>query len=713
MVNLSDNNVVFGLDIGTRSVVGTVGMKINAKQFLVEAMCVVEHDTRAMIDGQIHDVYMVTQTVAKVKNELEQRTGFKLDKVCIAAAGRVLKTKKVIADITFTTEHVVGDDDVYSLELEAVSNAYQELSKEIESDDIRFYCVGYSAVNYYLNGYTIQKLQGHRANKISVELLATFLPEEVIEGLYSAVEGAGLTVENLTLEPIAAINVAIPEQFRLLNIALVDVGAGTSDICITKDGSITAYGMIPYAGDELTEAIAHRYLVEFNEAERIKVESTKKKMVTFTDIMGIKNKIAGEQIQSDILSDCTMISKSIADKIKELNGGKSVSAVFVVGGGGKYPGFIESLAAELGLPQERVALRGEEVLKNVLIHQEGIKKDPLLVTPLGICLNYYERRNTFVSVKVNGQNIKIFDNSSLTVADAALSAGIKNEELFPRCGKNVSFTVNGEKRTVKGSFGEPSKVVLNGEITSITASVKNDDVIQIERSKVGEAAIVKISKLKEYNEKYSIYVDDRKVVIPRLVQVNGEYADSDYVIKDEDDIEITNDLSLEQVIELAGLNPNDEYSDGDKVLSADDKVKSGDSIYTIAYEKEAAVIDENNVDTVIHENSADTKVDKNNGDITDERISNTSYVYSNNAADVKGNKNTASKKDNSIFVSVNGSVVKLTGKDKYIFVDILDVYDFDLSKMGGNRLVQKVNDMPADFTTPLKDGDITGLYWED
>ncbi len=51
----------------------------------------------------------------------------------------------------------------------------------------------------------------------------------------------------MTLEPIAAINVAIPEAFRMLNIALVDVGAGTSDISITRDGSIIAYGMIPFA----------------------------------------------------------------------------------------------------------------------------------------------------------------------------------------------------------------------------------------------------------------------------------------------------------------------------------------------------------------------------------------------------------------------------------------------------------------------------------
>ena len=66
----------------------------------------------------------------------------------------------------------------------------------------------------------------------------TFLPEDVVDGLYAAVGMAGLTVANMTLEPIAAINVAIPENYRLLNIALVDIGAGTSDISVTRDGSI-------------------------------------------------------------------------------------------------------------------------------------------------------------------------------------------------------------------------------------------------------------------------------------------------------------------------------------------------------------------------------------------------------------------------------------------------------------------------------------------
>jgi cell division ATPase FtsA len=63
---------------------------------------------------------------------------------------------------------------------------------------------------------------------------------------------------------------------------LVDVGAGTSDICITKEGSIVAYGMIPFAGDELTEVIARECLLDFKSADKLKVDaSSKKKNISY------------------------------------------------------------------------------------------------------------------------------------------------------------------------------------------------------------------------------------------------------------------------------------------------------------------------------------------------------------------------------------------------------------------------------------------------
>ena len=82
--------------------------------------------------------------------------------------------------------------------------------------------------------------------------------------------------------------------------------------------------------------------------------------------------------------------------------------------------------------------------------QDDIKVDSLLVTPVGICLNFYEQRNNFIFVNINDERIKLYDNGKLTVIDAALNIGFPNEDLFPKRGKSIIYTVNGEKRMLRG-----------------------------------------------------------------------------------------------------------------------------------------------------------------------------------------------------------------------------------------------------------------------
>ena len=214
---------VFGLDIGTLNVVGTVGYCTQDGEVIVVAQHVRQHETRAMLDGQIHDIGRVARTISEVKAELESQIGMPLTEVCIAAAGRVLKTVTTHVEYEYAEETVVTGEDIHTLNLLGVETAQAEL-KEKNDTNYKFYCVGYSVVKYYLNDEIFINLESHKANKIGEDIIVTFLPEDVVDGLYAAVGQAGLAVANMTLEPIAAINVAIPEHFRMLNIALVDVG---------------------------------------------------------------------------------------------------------------------------------------------------------------------------------------------------------------------------------------------------------------------------------------------------------------------------------------------------------------------------------------------------------------------------------------------------------------------------------------------------------
>ena len=308
--------LVFGLDIGTRSIVGTVGYQTKDR-FYVVAQKAREHETRAMLDGQIHDIGKVAGTIRQVKEALEDELGQPLKDVSIAAAGRVLKTITVRVDEEMDAEREVSEEDVYALSTKGVELAYESFQQENKAEALQFYCVGYSVVRYYMNDYPMGNLVGHKARAIGADLIATFLPDDVVDGLYKAVEMSGLQVVNMTLEPIAAIGVAIPEMYRMLNIALVDVGAGTSDISITKDGAITAFGMIPMAGDSLTEAIARHCLVDFTSAEKIKRAVETEEMVTYTDIMGLPQTISREEVLAVAEPALDQMAKYVADKIKE------------------------------------------------------------------------------------------------------------------------------------------------------------------------------------------------------------------------------------------------------------------------------------------------------------------------------------------------------------------------------------------------------------
>ena len=740
-------NNVFGLDIGTRNVVGTVGYQTDDKEFVVTAQYVREHETRAMLDGQIHDIGRVAKTIKEVKDELEKQTGQPLEEVCIAAAGRVLKTVTTHVEYEYAQESVVTGEDVHTLDLLGIEKA-QEALKEVNDTSYKFYCVGYSTVKFFLNDEVFISLEGHKANKIGEDIIVTFLPEDVVDGLYAAVGQAGLSVANMTLEPIAAINVAIPENYRMLNIALVDVGAGTSDISITRDGSIIAYGMIPHAGDELTEVIVLLFLVDFNMAESIKLQSTTSDTVTYKDIMSIEHTIPAQDVWDVAAPVVDNIAQEVSTKIRELNGDKTVSACFVVGGGGKIHGFTEKLAEDLDLPEERVALRGEEVLGDVTFEQEDIKKDPLLVTPIGICLNYYDQRNNFIMVRFNGERIKLYDNNRLTIVDAALQAGFPNDELFPKRGTPINFTVNGVARLVRGEAGDGAVVTMNGKPASINTPLEPNSEIVIEPSTAGEAAVYKISQLDEYNHSVITFIiNGRRVSCPRFVQVNGELEPEDYSIRENDVIETRNYYTVRQIAQFMDL-----VIDTDQMIFVNNEEAGLDTLvyenFSVEWKTDeygVARIDNNTYNDSQESDSDDASVlaeqDANSTE-SDNTVARTSEQMMNQVLDelhddfakeaeasaVPENKlpeNELPKNDiqediqeedsskNTVTVIVNGEPVELSGKDTYIFVDIFTHISFDLQAGKGRAIATVINGRDAQFSEELHEGDKIELYWKE
>lgn len=716
--NTSEQPLVFGLDIGTRNVIGTVGYRTEDNEFIVVAQYIAEHETRAMLDGQIHDIGRVGRTINKVKEALEEQIGQPLTEVCIAAAGRVLKTVTTDVAYDFPEETVVTGEDVHTLDLLGIEKA-QDILKEMNDTKYKFYCVGYSVVRYYLNEEPMSNLESHKANRISENIIVTFLPEDVVDGLYAAVGIAGLSVANMTLEPIAAINVAIPENFRLLNIALVDIGAGTSDISVTRDGSIIAYGMIPLAGDEITELIVQHYLVDFKTAEYIKLSSGAGDKITYKDIMLIEHTIPAKEVWELIEPTVDKMTTEVAGKIKELNGDKSVSATFVVGGGGKIHGYTEMLAEKLGLVKERVALRGEEVLQEVTFLQAEIKKDPLLVTPIGICLNYYDQRNNFIMVRFNGERIKLYDNNKLTIVDAALQAGFPNEELFPKRGEGLQFTVNGTTRIVRGEAGESAVVYMNDKPASISTRLEPNSEIVITPSTQGAPAACTLEQLEEYSSSDMTFIVNGRIVrCPKFLEVNGSLEMPSYEICAGDRIEARNFYTVGQLAEFMDveLDMDHDIVVNNRTATLDTLIYENFTIdWTVLSFGVAAVIPEQlpaaDMEIPEIEETAPEALEEE----TDETVQREQTAAEGDTGTVEALPEELKPPvtGNEIVILINGQPVHLKGKSSYIFVDIFDFYEFDLKASAGRAVITKLNGSNAQFSALLADGDEIELGWQE
>lgn len=645
------DNLVFSLDIGTRTIIGIVGEYLEEDKLKVLAYSIREHKERNMYDGQIHDIEGVTRLVVDIVKELEEKTGEKIKIVSIAAAGRALKTLRIRIEKKIDSTKEISKLDVEALELEAVQKAQDEINAE-ENNNFKYYNIGHTVVDYYLDDSRMEKLEGHRGEKIGVDLLATFLPQIVVESLYTVMTKAGLEVGSITLEPIAAINVAIKKELRLLNLALVDIGAGTSDIAITRDGQIISYAMTQTAGDEITERLAKEYLLDFNSSEKLKVRLSKEKYHEFKDIVGVSYRLSTLEIVNSIKDIIEKIATEIADKIIEFNG-KAPNAVFLIGGSSQMPMLKETLAERLGLPKERVSIRDLSTIDNIIGLEEI--NGPDMITPVGIALDgALDRYKNFIKVIFNGEEVRIFNTHDIKVSDVLVITGYNPRDLLPKRAEDFIYYINGKRRVIKGNIGTYPRILVDNKEGNLKTRLQDNSIIEIVPSQVEPISqpwlydIVQIHK--------AVTFLGEKVNLIKSVKVNGEVVEENIRLNQEDHIVIEEIRTLEDLLL--------EYN---KELNIDNYLVNGKKP---------------NLNHIL-----------NNGD--------TVTLLEKEDSQEKCIKLVINNEDFEIYYK----------KDKFIFVDIFDHIDFDLSTLRG-KLVLRVNGRDAEYMEELKDGDNIEVYWE-
>ncbi|MTI93980.1 MAG: cell division protein FtsA [Firmicutes bacterium] len=653
-------DILFALDIGTRTVVGLLCKVASGGVLRVEAHHVEAHPQRAMLDGQIHDVAEVSTVIRRVKEQLEAAAGCTLERASIAAAGRALSTLRADSTLKFDATREITREDLRNLEMQGLAVAKEKVSGQSEN----LYCVGYSPVAYTLNQQLIANPVGQKGSEVGVELIATFLPQVVVDSLFSALAKAGLAVGSLTLEPIAAMTVAIPPRLRMLNLALVDVGAGTSDIAISREGTIFAYAMVDKAGDEVTEALAQHYLLDFNTAESVKLALGEREELEFTDVLGNRYHLAREDIHKVIEPVVDELAAAIARTIKEHNGGVAPAAVFCVGGGSQTPLLREYLSIHLDIPQERTGIRRREALDNIEFDSPDLA-GPEVVTPLGIALTALRPQGEhFIQVQVNGDSVTLFNVQQSNVAQALLHSGMDLAELLGARGQPLEFNFNGQIRRIPGQPGVPGRVRINGQPATLESSIGPGDSIEVSVGSRGDDAKCNLEDLAEAGCTLDLVVNGELVSVPEMRLINDLPASGDSEIGPGDAVEIRLPAT---VAELAALMDVDieqfAITINGQLAGGESPVSSGQSIEFVQRE----------------------------------------------LADAPVAASGASSDSAGLSVSVNGRNVTLPPGQNQL-MHALAAADIDCSSARG-RLIISVNGREAEFTTELADGDRIEVFW--
>ncbi len=711
------DQVIFALDVGTRKVTGLL-FERGSEGLSLKAVETMEHDTRAMLDGQIHDIPKVASVVSQVRMRLEEKVNYKVDAAAVAAAGRMLSTNRGQAEVHVKSSSRIISEDVLRLEYAAVQRAQQQLlsspggkNRFIE----QYHCVGYSVVRFMLDGLPIGNLIGQKGTVASCEVIATFLPRIVVDSLRSVLDLAGLKLQSLTLEPIAALRMAVPDGMRRLNVALVDIGAGTSDIAITKDGSIFAYDMVPEAGDELTDALCQNYLLDFMTAESLKRELHNDGLLSFSNILGEEMSVPAAEVRQSLLPALVSLGEKIAAAILKSNI-NTPQAVFCVGGGSMTYGLTGVIAEKLGMDSARVTIKGKEMVKH-LPSKTRKYFGPELVTPLGIADTAITGEALrFYRVEVNNQAVDVMDLGRSSVADALLAVGVSSRELVGPPGKGITLEVNGSVVTIPGEMGEMAKISIDGRDGTLESCISQGDSISFVSAKGGADARLNTAVFLTKFPPFRIIVNGRSRNLMPPVFRGGQELRPETELVDRDRLKVLKTMPLSWVFHQLGMEQELEGGfisvllNGEKV-----QIPYGPKVIKINGNisvHDSEVSDGDNIE-IINDGNYPTV-----GDLTPARSGKIEVNVNGGAIvipakDVHFSVN--GKEVSSDFFLREGDIVEIQEIDyKINLAEVINIIDFSPTPPNGmNRLVLKVNGRDAQFATAIKHGDQLEIGWSE
>jgi cell division protein FtsA len=252
--------MIVGLDIGTSKVVALVGEVNESGQ--VEIIGIGSHASRGLKKGVVVNIESTVQSIQRAIEEAELMAGCQIHSVYVGIAGshiRSLNSHGIVA---------IRDREVQSLDVERVIDAAQAVA--IPADQKILHILPQEFIIDNQEG--VKDPLGMSGVRLEAKVHLVTCAVNAIQNIEKCVRRCGLEVEDVILEQLASSYAVLTDDEKELGVCLVDIGGGTTDIAIFTEGAIKHTGVIPIAGDQVTNDIAMALRTPTQHAEEIKIK---------------------------------------------------------------------------------------------------------------------------------------------------------------------------------------------------------------------------------------------------------------------------------------------------------------------------------------------------------------------------------------------------------------------------------------------------------
>ena len=404
---MEENKISIGLDIGTTKIVAMIGKRNEFGK--VQILGVGKSKSLGVHRGVVNNITQTIQSIQQAVNEAELSADCKIESVTVGIAGQHIRSLQHSDYITRTNSELVINEDDIDLLINQVHKLVMLPGEEI---------IHVLPQEFKVDGQAeIKEPVGMYGGRLEANFHVVVGQVSSIRNIGRCVKSAGLDLEGITLEPLASANAVLSFEEKEAGVALIDIGGGTTDLAVFKDGIIRHTAVIPFGGNVITDDIKEGCSIIEKQAELLKIkfgsawpgDNKENEIVSIPGLRGRDPKeITLKNLSKIIHARTVEIIEQVYLEIKnyghEEQKKKLIAGIVLTGGGSQLKHlkqlveYITGMDTRVGYPNEHLA---GDTDKEVTI--------PLYATAVGLVLDGLKRFDKDISEKVE---VKETDNEN-------------------------------------------------------------------------------------------------------------------------------------------------------------------------------------------------------------------------------------------------------------------------------------------------------------